>query len=111
MLPASAAARGNSDGIAKCRLVGHDMIGWKQQHDGVRIVFGHDQRGNGGSRRGISTRRFEHDGAGLQTDFQHLLGHKKPMVVVAQKNWRSDGRQVRAQYRFLNHRAAAMQGE
>ena len=86
------------------RYIANQMVRRQQQHHRLGIALEQRQRGNGSGRRGIAANRFKEDAERRNTDFAHLLGDQKTVIVVAHDQRLPDLRQPRqTPHGFLHH--------
>ncbi len=87
------------------------MIGSQPQHQGIRVLFGQQQRSHGHRRRRIAPDRLQHDTVRLDVQRVELFGNQETMLVVADHHRRGKAFSGHPQGGVLKHASLGMQGQ
>ena len=66
--------------VLEGRPVPHSVVGGHQDHDGIGVVRGKDEGGDGGGGGGVSPAGFQHDLLGGEAELLQLLGDEKAVI-------------------------------
>jgi hypothetical protein len=113
-LPSAAASTAAAQRGREGGLVGHGLVGGRDDQHRIGAVGVRGQRGQGQGRRGVAAGRLEQQGGLRVADLAQLLEQHEAVLLVADHQRRTDrdavaGQRRQAQHRLLEQRAGAGQ--
>ena len=103
--------RGAFDAFGEALFVLHDVVGGHDRQNGVGVVLQRHERRDGNGRCRIAGDRLKNDGVRFETGAIDFLAHEEAVIVVAEKDRRSEARIVAETRQCSGEKARALAAE